>query len=101
MVEVYDDRVEITNPGGTPKGLTGKNFGKVSVRRNERIADIFYRMDKGERAGTGIQRMKDILAAAGMEPPEITHETFFTIVFRRPGAESGAESKKITSKYTV
>lgn len=56
-----------------------------------------YRIYKGERAGTGIQRMKDILTAAGMEPPEITHETFFTIVFRR----SRAESKKITSKDTV
>lgn len=55
MVEVYDDRVEIVNPGGTPKGLNSKNFGKVSMRRNERIADIFFRMDKGERAGTGIQ----------------------------------------------
>ena len=88
MVEVYDDRVEIVNPGATPKGLNSKNFGKVSMRRNERIADIFFRMDKGERAGTGIQRMREALAAAGLEGPEIIHESFFSIIFKRPMAES-------------
>ena len=33
MVEVYDDRVEITNPGGACKGITEKNFGKISIAR--------------------------------------------------------------------
>ena len=58
MVEVYDDRVEIINPGIFP-GARKSDFGKISVRRNERIADMFFRMDKVERAGTGIRRMKE------------------------------------------
>ncbi len=36
-VEVYDDRVEITNPGGLAPGLSSDSFGRVSVRR-ERIS---------------------------------------------------------------
>jgi ATP-dependent DNA helicase RecG len=36
-VEVYDDRVEITNPGGLAPGLSSDSFGRVSDRR-ERIS---------------------------------------------------------------
>ena len=95
MVEIYDDRVEITNPGGLPRGLHEKDFGRISVRRNEIIADLFYRMDKVERAGTGIQRMKDSMLAAGLPLPEIKYDTFFTITLRRPPKEGGRGSEKI------
>ena len=37
-VEVYDDRVEIVNPGGLLKGLSVRDLGTVSIRRNELIA---------------------------------------------------------------
>ena len=84
MVEVYDDRVEIINPGGLPAGLEKKDFGKISVRRNERIADLFFRMDKVELAGTGIRRMREAMANAGLRPPKIRQTTFFTITFKRP-----------------
>src|SRR3990172_1605414 len=83
MVEVYDDRVEIINPGIFP-GAKKSDFGKISVRRNERIADMFFRMDKVERAGTGIRRMREAMADAGLRPPKIRQTTFFTITFKRP-----------------
>ena len=53
MVEIFDDRIEITNPGGLPKGLSKDSFGRVSIRRNELISDLFYRLDKVERVGVG------------------------------------------------
>ncbi|MBI3296688.1 MAG: winged helix-turn-helix transcriptional regulator [Elusimicrobia bacterium] len=84
-VDIFDDRVEITNPGGLPNGLPRKSFGTVSVRRNELIADLFSRLHKVERAGTGIQRMKEVLAAAGLKAPEFETDGFFrTIFFRSP-----------------
>jgi ATP-dependent DNA helicase RecG len=101
MVEIYDDRVEITNPGGLPRGLHEKDFGRISVRRNEIIADLFYRMDKVERAGTGIQRMKDSMAAAGLPLPEIKYDTFFTITLRRPPKEEMPGSVKSSVKGSV
>ncbi len=82
MVEVYDDRVEIINPGVFPWHQK-KDFGKISIRRNERIADLFFRMDKVERAGTGIRRMKEEMTAAGLPPPKIRQTGFYTIVFKR------------------
>ena len=43
MVEIFDDRVEIYNPGGLPKGLRPEDFGKRSVCRNPLIANLLLR----------------------------------------------------------
>ncbi len=86
-VEVYDDRVEITNPGGLPKGLSPDSFGRVSIRRNELIADLFYRLDKVERIGMGIQQMKEAMALAGLKEPVFETDGFFRAVFFRPKKE--------------
>ncbi|MDD5617009.1 MAG: helix-turn-helix domain-containing protein [Candidatus Methanoperedens sp.] len=87
MVEIFDDRVEITNPGGLPKGLTRDSFGSVSIRRNELIADLFYRLDKVERIGMGIQQMKEAMALAGLKEPVFETDGFFRAVFFRPKKE--------------
>src|SRR3990170_3574069 len=67
MVEVYDDRVEIVNPGIFP-GAKKSDFGKISVRRNERIAAMFF---------------------AELSPPRIRQTGFYTIIFKRPVEEVG------------
>ncbi|HAM35227.1 MAG TPA: transcriptional regulator [Elusimicrobia bacterium] len=97
-VDIFDDRVEVSNPGGLPKGLEPKALGKgVSIRRNELVADLFARIHKVERAGTGIQRMKEAMADAGLKEPEFEANGFFRAVFRRSpelslkGSEGGRE----------
>jgi predicted HTH transcriptional regulator len=57
MVEIFDDRVEIHNPGGLPRGLPEKDFGKRSVCRNPNIAALLLRCDYIEKMGTGIERI--------------------------------------------
>lgn len=82
-IEVYDDRVEIVNPGGLPKGLSIRNLGTVSIRRNELIADLFFRLHKVERIGMGIQRMKEAMTAAGLREPNFVTDAFFRATFQR------------------
>ena len=82
-VNIFDDRVDISNPGGLLPGVTTHNFGKESVRRNPIIADLFHRMGKVERMGTGIKRMKDLMRKAGLKEPEFTSDTVFHAVFYR------------------
>ncbi|TET32858.1 MAG: winged helix-turn-helix transcriptional regulator [Planctomycetota bacterium] len=82
-VEVYDNRVEIVNPGGLPKGLTLKKFGSVSIRRNEIIADLFSRLNKVERLGSGIRKMRKAMADAGLAEPEFDPNGFFTAILHR------------------
>ncbi|MFQ5455352.1 MAG: ATP-binding protein [Nitrospirota bacterium] len=56
----------------------------ISIRRNELIADIFARMNKVERMGTGIKRMRNAMKSAGLPYPKIKTDSFFSITFQRP-----------------
>ena len=67
MVEIYDDRISIVSPGGVPKGITKENFGKRSIARNPIIADLLRRAHYIEKAGTGIERMRELMEDAGLK----------------------------------
>jgi len=85
MVEIFDDRVEITNPGSAPKGITKENFGTTSIARNPVIASLLHRADYIERMGTGINRMTSAMETAGLEKPDFqTEGHFFKVIFKRP-----------------
>jgi len=84
MVKVHEDRVVIRNPGGLPSGVSKDTLGNLSVRRNELIADIFARMHKVERIGSGFKRIRENMEAAGLPFPTITSDEFFFIEFMRP-----------------
>lgn len=84
MVEVFDDRVEIYNPGGLPKGLTEKDFGHRSVCRNPRIAGLLLRCNYIERMGSGIERIRMALAKEQCPEVRIRYNTMFTLDFPRP-----------------
>lgn len=82
-VEVYDDRVEIINPGGLPNGLSVRDLGTVSIRRNELIEDLFFRLHKVERIDLGFQKMKKSMVAAGLREPTFASDAFFRAIFQR------------------
>jgi len=82
-VRVFDDRVEIENPGGLADGIAKRDFGKSSVRRNPIIADLFHRMGKVERMGSGIERMRDLMYEAGLKEPVFEMDAFFRVMFYR------------------
>jgi ATP-dependent DNA helicase RecG len=87
MLEIYDDRIEISNPGGLPKGLSPEEFGKRSVLRNPKIAGMLHRADYIEKMGTGVRKMQRLMNEAGLAPLEFTFTSFFTVTFRKPEAE--------------
>jgi len=87
MVEMFDDRIEITNFGGLPKGLRPEDFGKKSVLRNPNIANLLNRAGYIENMGTGINKMRRLVAEAGLPPVEFEFDTFFTTTFRRRKVE--------------
>lgn len=83
MVEVHEDRVVIKNPGGLPPGVSVNALTQISIRRNETIADMFSRIDKAERIGSGIRRIMELMADAKLEKPIIDSNAFFSITFER------------------
>lgn len=82
FVEIYTDRIEVSSPGGLPKGMRLADLGRKSVRRNGLIADLLHRIDFIEKAGTGIGRMRDESLRQGCPEPEFEESGFFVAVFR-------------------
>jgi ATP-dependent DNA helicase RecG len=93
-IEIYDDRLEIINPGGLPRGLPRKAFGTMSVRRNEIISDLFFRLHKVEKVGMGIQRMQEALAEARLRKPKFKTNGYFHTIFYRPPQKPAAVYRK-------
>ena len=96
FVEIYDDRIEISNPGGLPKGLSKEELGTRSVRRNPLIADLLHRIALIEKAGTGIRRMREDARKHKCPEPKFTVNGFFTATFW-PNVEI---ARKITTQVT-
>ena len=86
QVEVFDDRVSITNFGGLVKGLTESELRKRSMHRNPNIVNILHRSNFIEKLGTGLLRIDSELENAGLPKAELEiSEHWFSIVFKRKG----------------
>lgn len=83
-IEIFDDKVEITNPGGLVSGISRDEFGTKSLSRNPLIFGLFDKIGLVEQAGTGIKRMKDAMVANNLPEPEFLLEGMFTVTFYRP-----------------
>lgn len=72
FVAVYDTRVEITSPGGLPRGLTvEKVLSGRSKIRNHALAEAFNYMNVIEEWGSGLRRVSEELTAYGVKPLQI------------------------------
>ena len=83
LVEIFDNRISISNPGGLPKGLELKDFGKYSVTRNSVLASILLRTELIEKLGTGIRRINNALTDAKQPNANFEITSFFAVVFDR------------------
>jgi ATP-dependent DNA helicase RecG len=69
-LSIFDDRLEIENPGLLPFGLTIEDLPHgVSKLRNRVIGRVFHALGLIEQWGSGIQRMTAACRAAGLASP--------------------------------
>jgi len=86
LFSVFDDRVEISNPGGVIAGLTIDEIEGKHETRNKKICEIFSQTKDMERYGTGIIKMKNLMVRHGLNEPEFLEEgDFFIVKFYGPG----------------
>lgn len=83
LVEIFDDRVVISNPGGLPRGLSKDKFGKMSVARNPIVAALLYRANFIEKMGTGISRINSSMLEAALPSAEFAFDSSFMVTLYR------------------
>lgn len=81
QVAIYDDRLEITSPGGLLPGVTSdlmkEGFSKI---RNRSLANAFAYMNLVEAWGSGIPKLMQAMQEYGLREPEfIDMEVAFRI----------------------
>ena len=90
-IELFSNRVEISNPGGLTSAIKPDEFGTKSHSRNPLVFGLFERVDMVEKIGSGISRINDAMKEAKLPEPDFKTEGIFTVVFKRVTVEETVE----------
>lgn len=78
LLSIFDDRMEFVSIGGLVKGISANDIRLgVSVLRNPKLANIFYRLKLIEAYGTGILKINECYSEYDVKPDfEISDHAF-------------------------
>lgn len=86
QVRIYDDRLEVWNPGTLPPSLTIESLYREhpSLPHNPKIALAFYRARLIEHWGTGTLRMAEVCDRLGVKLEFLSESGFFMVRLVKP-----------------
>ena len=81
-VSMFEDRIEISSPGGLPAELSADEYvnGQVSILRNPIIGNVFFRLKYIEKFGTGILRINHLYRNSIKKPDYKVFENSIKVV---------------------
>lgn len=85
---MYDDRLEVTSPGGMVDGSQIQNLDLTkipSLRRNTILSDVFSRLHFMERRGSGLTRIIESYSDCNIKPKFTSGISNFTVIFPNKG----------------
>lgn len=71
MIQVYSDRLEISNPGGLPLGITKENILHTKHRRNRHFIEILSALELMEGEGSGYDLIYELNSMEAKNQPII------------------------------
>ena len=88
LVSVYEDRIEILSLGGLAEGVTYNDMMLgVSIPRNPKLAEIFYRLHYIETFGTGVRRILTDYADCEEKPQFLVSDNAVKVILPNLHAE--------------
>ena len=78
FISIFEDRIEFVTVGGLVKGMTLYDILLgVSILRNQKLANIFYRLNLIEAYGTGVPKIVESYEEADEKPRfDVTNNAF-------------------------
>ncbi|MBP5426433.1 MAG: putative DNA binding domain-containing protein [Clostridiales bacterium] len=96
-IDMFDDRLEITSPGGMFDGSLIQNLeikNIPSMRRNVIISDVFSRLHFMERRGSGLSRIVESYSDSELKPKFISDSLSFSVIFPNKSYSKNTEDEK-------
>lgn len=98
-VQWHVDRIELSNPGGFPPGVTVDNVLVAAPRpRNPLLADAFKRVGLVDRVGRGVNRILDGQARFGRPLPDYGRTTRDDVIVSIPGGPANLSLAKFLAE---
>ena len=103
LISVYDDRIEFTSIGGLSAGVSLDDIMLgLSVCRNPKLANVFYRLELIEAYGTGMKKIMGVYENSNKKPVIETTDNAFKIILPNlnedvgslPVADAGSEAER-------
>lgn len=78
LISIFDNRIEFVSIGGLARGISQSDILLgISIARNKKLADVFYRLHLIEAYGTGMPKIMEAYREYGIEPHiEISDNAF-------------------------
>ena len=102
-IAIYDDRVEIENPGTFPHGWDMERMKSehCSEPRNPLIANVLYKRKLLENWGRGISLMTEECRKANLPEPEFKLANGFVILVFRYGTNNHTSTMQVPHKHHI
>ncbi len=100
MIEIFDDRIEVTNPG-TPLVPTDRFVDSTPKSRNEALAAVMRRLGHCEERGSGIDKVIALVEAFQLPPPrfETPPEATRVVLFAPKDFGKMERSERVWASY--
>lgn len=93
LISVYSDRIEFVSIGGLIHGVTLADvLLGLSVCRNQKLANVFYRLELIEAYGTGMRKIQTAYAGSEATPEIFASDNAFKVVL--PSQTAASRIKK-------
>ena len=94
LISIFDNRIEFVSIGGLARGISQSDILLgISIARNKKLADVFYRLHLIEAYGTGMPKIIEAYREYGLEPHIEISDNAFKITL--PNTNAAVKETKI------
>ena len=94
LISIFDNRIEFVSIGGLVRGISQSDILLgISIARNKKLADVFYRLHLIEAYGTGMPKIMEAYKEYGLEPHIEISDNAFKITL--PNTNAAVKETKV------